>query len=304
VPRIRRPRTRAMSLLLTLAAVVLLAPPGSALAAPAIACLPQDCVTTVVYPPTAAGTQLLPSRYAFWMLQMNLCNSGLASCYKAGRAIGEAANQIRTHVPDVVTLNEICRNDVDTLAAAERAAYPANTVVAVFKPAWNRGTGVSYKCANGQEYGIGIVANAAGGYSGDASVGGIYADQDTSSAEERAWVCLYITGSYFACTTHLVPNHASIAIKQCKYLMSTALPAFRAAQGGSSPAVMGGDLNMTYSPGSATSAQNCVPGGFYRKGDGDVQHIMASTDLAFVATHRYGMTYTDHDAWEVRTTAP
>ena len=51
------------------------------------------------------------------VLQMNLCNSGWAGCY-TGRSVREAAAVIRAERPDVVTLNEICRDD---LVAAGRA---------------------------------------------------------------------------------------------------------------------------------------------------------------------------------------
>src|SRR6476469_4016321 len=38
------------------------------------------------------------------VLQMNLCNSGLAGCY-TGRAVATAVEVIRAQAPDVVTLN-------------------------------------------------------------------------------------------------------------------------------------------------------------------------------------------------------
>ena len=52
-----------------------------------------------------------PKRPSSRMLQLNLCNSGIASCYTR-RSVREAADVIRANRPDLVTLNEICRDDV------------------------------------------------------------------------------------------------------------------------------------------------------------------------------------------------
>ena len=49
--------------------------------------------------------------------RMNLCDSGLAGCY-TGRSVGEAAAVIRAVTPDLVTVNEVCRDDLTTLQQA------------------------------------------------------------------------------------------------------------------------------------------------------------------------------------------
>jgi hypothetical protein len=244
---------------------------------------------------------VLPSRYPFWVLQLNLCNSGLAGCYKGGQSVPEAAAKIQSNAPDVVTLNEICENDVAPLRNALAAVYTGGTVVSAFQPAWHRANNAPYKCKNGYSYGIGIVAHIPAPYTGHTTYGGIYPSQDTSSNEMRAWLCLYASDSYYACTTHLASTSGTIALNQCKYLMNTAIPSVRAA-GGYRPTVIGADLNLKY--GGSPDAQSCVPAGYYRKGDGSVQHIMATTDLVFSSSKKIGMTYTDHDGWFVATTAP
>jgi hypothetical protein len=66
---------------------------------------------------------------------------------------------------------------------------------------------------------------------------------------------------------------------------------------------MGGDLNLKYG-GWPYDAQSCVPSGYFRKGDGDVQHIMATTDFTFSSSKKIAMTYTDHAGWFVALTAP
>jgi hypothetical protein len=264
------------------------------------------CVRTGVIAPVAEADavirpEALPSRYPFWVLQLNLCNSGFAGCYDNGAAVPEGASAIQRTAPDVVTLNEICEPDVAQLAATLGAVYSGSTVVWAFKAAGDRRTNAAYKCKNGTSYGIGVIAHIPGPYNGHQTYSGLYASQDTGSAEQRAWLCLEAVGSYNACTTHLASTSGTIAMNQCKDLMNNLVPAVRAT-GGTGPTVVAGDLNMTYR--GSPNAQSCVPAGFYRKGDGDVQHVMGSTDLVFSSSRSIGMSHTDHDGWFVATTAP
>lgn len=244
----------------------------------------------------------LPTHYPFWVLQMNLCNSGLAGCYDGGRSVPEAAAVIQNSAPDVVTLNEICQNDVVQLSSTLASVYSGSTVVWAFKAATDRRTNAPYKCKNGQDYGIGLIAHIPGTYAGHQISSGIYASQDTTSAEERAWLCVHATGSFYACTTHLASTSGTVALNQCKDLMNNIIPSVRSAGGGYAPTVVGGDLNMKFN--GSPNVQNCVPAGYFRKGDGDVQHIMATTDLAFSSSRTIAMTHTDHDGWFVALTAP
>jgi endonuclease/exonuclease/phosphatase family metal-dependent hydrolase len=246
---------------------------------------------------------VLPTQYPFWVLQLNLCNSGFASCYQGGKSVPEGSTVIQNNWPDVVTLNEVCSNDVPTLASTLANVYSGGTVVWAFKAAVDRRTGGDYKCKNGQSYGIGLLAHIPGTYSGYSTYSGVYSSQDTSSNEERVWVCVAATGNYYACTTHLASTSGSVALNQCKYLMNTAIPSVRSSAGGYRPTVMGGDLNLKYG-GWPYDAQSCVPSGYFRKGDGDVQHIMATTDFTFSSSKKISMTYTDHPGWFVALTAP
>ncbi|WP_326615371.1 hypothetical protein OG949_41410 (plasmid) [Streptomyces scopuliridis] len=86
----------------------------------------------------------------FSILQMNLCNSGKAGCYEDGRSIDEGIIRIRRTSPTVVTLNEVCRNDVARMAKETGRR-------GVFMAAGHRDGGL-YKCKNGRNYGIGILA--------------------------------------------------------------------------------------------------------------------------------------------------
>jgi hypothetical protein len=258
-------------------------------------------ITVVVTGPAAAMAEL-PSGVPLVTLQLNLCNSGFASCYTQynnGRSVPEARDVIVARRPDVVTLNEICRSDVvNSLYPAMVGNFPDSRAFGAFKAAGNRSTGQSYKCKNGDEYGIGILGRVrTADWAGVTITDGLYPMQDTSSNEMRAWVCAGAIGNYFACTTHLVSTSGTIALQQCKRLMDVEIPAFKTAVGVRAPVVVAGDLNLRY--GGSPNVQSCVPPGYYRKGDGDVQHFMASTDLPFGYGQSVNLAYTDHDGWLV-----
>jgi len=263
--------------------------------------LTPDLATKLEAGVSAAATSL-PARYPFWVLQMNLCNSGFAGCYDGGKSVPEAVAAIQNSAPDVVTLNEICDGDLAQLGNALADVYSGSTVVWAFQAAQDRRSNAAYKCKNGQNYGIGLIAHVPGTYAGHRVFGGIYARQDTASAEERAWLCIHATGSFYACTTHLASTSGAVALDQCKDLMNNVIPAMRSGEGGDAPTVIGGDLNMKYR--GSPNAQSCVPPGYFRKGDGDVQHIMATSDFAFSSSRTIGMSHTDHDGWFVALTAP
>jgi endonuclease/exonuclease/phosphatase family metal-dependent hydrolase len=232
----------------------------------------------------AAGTRVR-------VLQMNLCNSGIAGCY-TGRAVAEAAAVIRTTSPDLVTLNEVCRNDVTTL---ERVLSEAETrgdaVESAFQPAADRRTAAAFRCRNGQPYGIGLLARIPSHGHGYAIHAGIYPIQDTSDPEERAWLCLD-TSDIVACTTHLASTKPTVALAQCRYLLDTAVPTAR-RQGRDEPTVLGGDLNLR--PHHVLDVRSCLPAGYVQTNDDGTQYVIASPDLAVSSRTTIGMNRTtDH----------
>src|SRR4051794_8851493 len=114
------------------------------------------------------------------VLQMNLCDSGLAGCY-TGRSARGAAAVIRAVAPPLVTVNEVCRDDLATLqqALANGANTGANTavvaaVVATFQPALDRRTGDAFRCRNAQPYGIGLIVRRPPGSPASRSTSGVY----------------------------------------------------------------------------------------------------------------------------------
>ncbi|MGZ3145716.1 endonuclease/exonuclease/phosphatase family protein [Lentzea chajnantorensis] len=241
----------------------------------------------------------------FWALQLNLCNSGVAGCYAQGRAVPEAADLIRRVRPNLVTLNEICAGDLPGhLVAAMTQAWPGDVVYQVFAPALRRDTGTPVKCTNGQDYGNAVLGRvAAAGHQGVRTYTGRYASQDGGN-EQRTYACAYAVGNHLACTTHLSASSEPVALAQCRALLFDVVPAIRSAEGLSGRTVVGGDFNLEHDPSDPENAQNCVPPGHVRKGDGDVQHVVFSGDHAFVSTARYGLSHTDHDGFLVRLTTP
>lgn len=252
--------------------------------------------------PSRVGANSIPSGSPFWELQMNLCNSGHADCYKDGKAIDEAADRIESSVPDLVTLNEICFDDIAPLYSSIRSLYGSyDATFWAFVPAFN-GDGDPVKCTNGQNFGNGLVGRMFT-TSPDPQLdayGWIYGPQDDGN-EKRTALCARVHNSYWGCTTHLSNRSRSVAMDQCQQLMSDILPSLWSNHG-YLPSVMGGDLNLYYADFfRSPNVQDCVPSGWYRKGDGSVQHVMFRNIFSFRSSTSYPMEHTDHPAWLVRT---
>jgi hypothetical protein len=230
------------------------------------------------------------------VLQLNLCDSGLARCY-TGRSVREAAEVIRAERPDIVTLNEICRDDVSVLDAALSDSNRGGVIASAFEAAVDRRTGGAFRCRNGQPYGIGLLARVRPPYHGYRTYGDVYPIQDTGDPEQRVWLCLHAISDFYACTTHLANTSTTVALAQCGYLLDTAIPAER-TQGGQDPMVLGGDLNLR--SGGSPGAQPCPPPGYRRADDGATQHIVATTDLTVRSSRSISMHgTTDHPGFLV-----
>ena len=260
------------------------------------------CLTLVAAAMTASAAQSAPTiSKPLQILQMNLCDSGIARCY-TGRSVAEAAGVIRTDRPDVVTLNEVCREDVDTLEHALDGVSDG-VVVSAFKAANDRLTRDVYHCRNGQPYGIGLLVHVPTAYRGYLTYSGIYPTQDLNDPEERAWLCLDAIGSFYACTTHLANTSATVALAQCAYLLHTAIPDVRARNAGYEPTVLGGDLNLALA--GPHDVRPCVPSGYVRRGDGGVQYVLATIDFSLTSDRSIGMNgTTDHPGLLVALTTP
>jgi endonuclease/exonuclease/phosphatase family metal-dependent hydrolase len=234
---------------------------------------PDPAGVNAVEPSPAGEAPAEPVR----VLQLNLCNSGIAACYSGGRSIEEGAAVIGAERPDLVTLNEVCDGDMPVLERALARAVPGGKAVSAFQAARDRNTGEGYRCANGQQYGIGIVSRWPS-VPGSSAGGGIYPIQDLEDPEERAWLCMDVaaTQAVGVCTTHLAYTDREVTVGQCTYLFDTVI-AERRARAGAAPVVVGGDLNIGSRDSQAL--RSCFPAGSALADDGAVQHVVATPEF-------------------------
>ncbi|WP_225855413.1 endonuclease/exonuclease/phosphatase family protein [Micromonospora noduli] len=241
----------------------------------AAAALPAARPATPSATPPTAPTNVIPEPTVLRMLQMNLCNSGLAGCY-TGHAMARAAEVITAEAPDLVTLNEICAGDLSTLRGVFQTVHPGQTIVAAFQAAGDRPSGDDTRCRNGQRFGIGLLAHVRTPAAPSNVYAGTHPTQDLADPEERAWLCVDVDGALLACTTHLSATGYRVALTQCDHLLDTILPTI-ARDAGYEPTVLGGDLNLR--AGHDPDVRSCTPRGHQRVDDGRLQHITATTDI-------------------------
>lgn len=240
---------------------------------------------------TVAGSTDTGRPTVLRMLQLNLCNSGRAGCY-TGRSIAVASEVIRAEAPDLVTLNEICDDDVPALRRVFETVHPDRSVVSAFQAAGDRPSGADTRCRNGQPYGVGLLAHARTPAIPHDVYGGIHPTQDLADPEERAWLCVDVDGGPLACTTHLANTDYRVALAQCGHLLDTILPTIRGSTG-SGPAVLGGDLNLRAD--ADPDVRSCAPPGHSRVDDGARQHIVATTGITLCCRRSVTMRgATDH----------
>ena len=264
--------------------------------------LPDSTIQKVYVPLGSSGRGQTGSTdpKSFTFLQLNLCNSGFAKCYADGASISEGSELIYATAPNVVTVNEICSNDITELQNSVAEAWPNDYTYSVFMSAGDKSRNARYRCTNGNLYGSVVIGRVAGSaWKGVKGYGGQYSTQDAGN-EQRIFACAAATGDHFACTTHLSAKEPSIALTQCKALMFEVVPYLKGLSSVSGKTVVGGDLNLKYDKGGALNVQQCVPNGYTRKGDGDVQHVTFTNDLKSLGVKKYGMSYTDHDGFLVR----
>jgi hypothetical protein len=227
------------------------------------------------------------------VLQMNLCNSGAAkSCYSFGVAVRQAVANIHRYRPQVVTVQEICRDDVyaangwGPLAQAMADLYGSRRIRVAFTPARNRMTGEPYHgCVNGQEYGVAVIYH---GTRGEVHRGW-YTNQGRGG-EVRTWSCAVVLERRLtACTTHLTINR-EVAMRQCRELMSI----LASASWATPQVIVAGDFNLASEPGKPTDVQTCVPPGYERHGDDAVQQVLYTAGVTWVEGRHEPMAGTDH----------
>jgi endonuclease/exonuclease/phosphatase family metal-dependent hydrolase len=253
---------------------------------------------------TTALAVLLASSFAampagaattFVVLQMNLCNSGMAvgSCYSFGKAVDEAVEKIHRYRPTLVTLQEVCRDDLyaphglGKLTQAMADMYGSDHVSADFVPAFNRDTNDWYRCVDGELYGIATIQHDESRHRVDAHRGW-YESQD-GSEEMRAWTCTTVVARRLTgCTTHLSTD-ADVAMRQCRELMSILGSPWVLPE-----VVVAGDFNLASVPGKPYNVRDCEPASYERRSDNAVQQVFFSRNVQWVRDEYEPMKFTDH----------
>jgi len=229
--------------------------------------------------PPAAGS-------AYTLMQMNLCLSGLASCYAKvayPAVVEEAVTRIRETRPDAVTFNEACGKDVALIALRTGYHLRFSTVIygggplRCIRP---RGRGV---------FGDAVLTKA----TIESSDSQAFASQ--TDIERRRWLCVTTRVGIEVCTAHLserTPMGAAGNDAQCAEL--SALLARRAA---TRTIIFAGDLNRRSS---------CAPTGFWTRTDSSAhqdpgpQQVYGTAALRLPSTEVVPATHTDHDILLVR----
>jgi endonuclease/exonuclease/phosphatase family metal-dependent hydrolase len=210
------------------------------------------------------------------LLQMNLCNSGIAGCF-TGRAVTEGAALIRAEVPDVVTLNEVCRGDVAELERALDEATSGGTASGEFQPARDRRTGMPYACRDGTDFGNAVLSRT----SSRLASSGVHPVQDPDDPEERSWLCLDVPAELrensgpvlTVCTTHPAYTDPDVALAQCRHTVDSVADDLK-ARPEARPVVVAGDLNLAPGPDLAS----CLPtDAAVVADDGGTQHVVLRT---------------------------
>jgi endonuclease/exonuclease/phosphatase family metal-dependent hydrolase len=220
------------------------------------------------------------------LVQMNLCLSGIASCYPQvayPEGVAEATSVIRRTQPDAVTLSEACRGDVSQIA--QQTGYHMQFSSVLYR-------GALLNCAH--PGGRGLFGNAV------LTRAAIVKTENRpfamqSGIEQRRWLCVATQAGVDVCTAHLnsrSPAEAAGNAGQC-----TELAAILARLGAAHHVVFGGDLNRRSS---------CAPAGFWRRTDASAsqdpgsQQVFGNDNLHPASVHVLPFAHSDHDVLVVR----
>jgi endonuclease/exonuclease/phosphatase family metal-dependent hydrolase len=219
-------------------------------------------------------------------MQMNLCLSGLDSCYakvEYPAAVREAITQVRDARPDAVTFNEACSGDVALIARRTGYHLRFSRVIYDGKPLPCRRPG-----------GRGIFGNAV---LSKASILSAASQPFVAQAgpERRVWLCVSTQIGVNVCTAQLAshePVEAAANEPQCAEL--GAVLARRAAAGA---VIFAGDVNRHPS---------CAPHGFWTRTDASAHQDPGSQQVYGTGAFRSPSArvvpaiHTDHDVLLVR----
>ena len=222
----------------------------------------------------------------YTLMQMNLCLSGLGSCYAKvayPAVLDEAIARIRQAHPDAVTFNEACSSDVALIA--RRTGYHLRFSTVIY-------AGAPLPC----------IRPGGRGLFGDAVLTRAAIERAEShdfaaqaGIERRRWLCVATRVDVEVCTAHLAtlePDELAANEPQCSELR-----ALLARRGAAHTVIFGGDLNRESS---------CAPAGFWTRDDGSagqdpgLQQVYGTGGLRSPAAQVIPAVHTDHDILLVR----
>jgi endonuclease/exonuclease/phosphatase family metal-dependent hydrolase len=227
-----------------------------------------------------------PPGSTYTLMQMNLCLSGLATCYgKVDYLAGveEAVTRIREAHPDAVTFNEACGGDVALIARRTGYHVRFSRVIYYGKP---------LPCIRPSGRGLfgDAVLTRAAIQSSDS-----HAFKAQAGPERRQWLCVTTRVGVDVCTAHLAsrePDEVAANGPQCAELR--ALLARRAA---ARTVIFGGDVNRRPS---------CAQLGFWTRTDRSAHQDPGSQQVYGTGVFRSPSArvvpaiHTDHDVLLVR----
>jgi endonuclease/exonuclease/phosphatase family metal-dependent hydrolase len=242
------------------------------------------CVLALTGCGGASGAATAASRAegsTYTLMQMNLCLSGLAGCYRKVEypaVLDEAVARIRDAHPDAVTFNEACRGDVASIA--RRTGYQLRFSAVVY-------FGKLLPC----------VKPGGRGLFGDAVLvrdaierSENHAFKAQAGPEQRRWLCVSTRVGVDVCTSHLAsPDPEEVAANDPQCAELRALLAGRAANG---TVIFGGDVNRRPS---------CAPSGFWTRTDQSghqdpgSQQVYGTGALRSPSARVVPAVHTDHD---------
>jgi endonuclease/exonuclease/phosphatase family metal-dependent hydrolase len=219
-------------------------------------------------------------------MQMNLCLSGLGSCYSKvayPAAVEEAVAHIREAHPDAVTFSEACGNDVALIG--RRTGYHLRFSRVIYR-------GEPLRCV--RPAGRGLFGNAvltkAAIESADSQ-----AFRTQAGIERRDWLCVTTGVGVEVCTAHL--NERTPVERPGNDAQCGELAALLASRSAARTVIFGGDVNRRGS---------CAPHGFWTRTDGSahqapgLQHVYGTGALRSPSAVVVPATHTDHDVLLVR----
>ena len=227
-----------------------------------------------------------PAGSPFALMQMNLCLSGIAGCYRKAAypaVVEEAVARIRDADPDVVTFNEACRRDA--VRIARRTGYHVRFSRVIYG-------GERLRCVRPGGRGLfGVAVLTAAAIEGTDT----RPFEAQAGPERRGWMCVTTRDELDVCTAHLnTRSTVEVAGNDAQCLELAALLARRAS---ARTVAFGGDVNRR---------RSCAPDGHWTRTDASagqapgLQHVYGSGALRTPSAEVVTAAHSDHDVLLVR----